>query len=383
MAVTPEPIASDWQAATGAIDVLTTATFVDELHERLAAARDRIVLQLMTFDGDRSGLAVARLLLDAVARGVPVRLIVDSFALRFVSDRPVTDPAVREEYAATRAMYDELAAAGVEIRFTNSNGPGQIFFLARNHKKVYVIDDVAYLGGINVSDHNFEWHDFMVRIDDPDVCSILLTDMANTFAGRYATIDRTIDGLGNSTVTLISNGALRTAFDRMVAGAGQRIVVASPYALDRRLLSVLDRSSAPDKTVVIADSNNFKFLQAITPFLTARARREGIELATYDRFSHSKFLLVDDDQLLVGSSNFGRHSLTCNQEIGLVIRDRAFIADFESVFLPDLVRAEPNGSRGLRAFGRLATIGMEAYLAGYAKMIAPRVPLVAPPPDRE
>ena len=387
MVVSPEPIASQRPQVEGAIDVLTTADFIDELHRRLATARHRIVLQLMTFDGDESGQTVARLLLDAVARGVPVRLLVDSFALRFVSDRPVTDPAVRAEYEATLAMYDDLAAGGVDVRFTNANGPGHVFALARNHKKLYVIDDVAYLGGINVSDHNFEWHDFMVRITDHDVCATLLADLADTFAGHYTAVDRTITHRGAAggepvTVTVVTNEALRATFDRMIAGARERIVVASPYALDRRLLAVLRRSAAPEKTVVIADHNNFKFLHAITPYLTARARRAGIRLAAYDRFSHSKYLLVDDE-LLVGSSNFGRHSLTCNQEVGLVIRDPAFIADFESIFRTGLVPATPSGSVALRGFGWFATIVMEAYLAGYAKLVAPRVRLLAEPPGRE
>ena len=385
MAVTPEPVASDRSAPESTFDVLTTKEFIDELRDRLANAERRVVLQLMTFDGDEAGLEVAELLLAAVARGVPVRLLVDSFALRFVSDRPVSDRAVVDEYRATLDMYERLAEGGVEVRFTNGNGPGHIFALARNHKKVYVIDDVAYLGGINVSDHNFEWHDFMVRTDDAELCSILLADLAETFAGRYTTIDRTLDRSidgGSSTVTLVTNGALRATFDRLVAEAERRIVVASPYALDRRLLDVLERASAPRKTVVIADHNNFRFLQAITPYLTARARRAGIELATYDGFSHSKFLLVDDDRLLVGSSNFGRHSLTCNQEIGLVIRDRGFIAEFESTFLPDLIPAVPRGSIGLRAFGWFATMVMEAYLASYARAVTPRVPLLAAAPDR-
>ena len=387
MAVTPEPIASDRAGPPSAIGILTTDDFVGELRDQLGSASDRIVLQLMTFDGDRAGLEVGDLLLAAVGRGVDVQLIVDSFALRFVSDRPVTDPAVQDEYAATLSMYEKLAVGGVDLRFTNANGPGRIFALARNHKKVYVIDDVAYLGGINVSDHNFEWHDFMLRIEDPEVCSILLADLAGTASGRYATIDRTLErsigGADPSEITLVTNGALRVSFDRLIAQARQRIVVASPYALDRRLLDVLGRSTAPDRTVVIADHNNFKILQAITPFLTARARQAGINLATYERFSHSKFLLVDDDRLLVGSSNFGRHSLTCNQEIGLVIRDRAFIAEFESTVLSGLVPAEPTTAPGLLAFGWLATLGMEAYLAFYAKVIAPRVPLLAASPGLE
>jgi cardiolipin synthase len=386
MAVTPEPIASNRISPEHTIGLLTTSDFVDELHEQLASARHRIVLQLMTFDGDCAGLAVAQRLLDAVARGVRVRVLVDSFALRFVSDRPVGDPEVRDEHAATMAMYRRLADGGVELRFTNANGPGRIFSLARNHKKLYVIDDVAYVGGINVSDHNFEWHDFMVRITDPEVGAALLADLADTFAGRYITldrhitVDRHIDGVG-SAVTLVTNDALRSTFDRMVGGANKRVVVASPYALDRRLLSVLDRSPALDKTVVIADHNNFKSLNAITPFLTARASRAGVELLTYERFSHSKYLLVDDE-LLIGSSNFGQHSLTCNQEVGLVIRDRDFIAEFESVLLTGLVPAKTTGSAGLRAFGRVATLAMAGYLSAYARIVAPRVRLLARPPRR-
>lgn len=33
----------------------------------------------------------------------------------------------------------------------------------RNHKKIVVIDNTVYVGGLNFSDHNFSWHDMMVR----------------------------------------------------------------------------------------------------------------------------------------------------------------------------------------------------------------------------
>lgn len=361
------------------LGLLTTATFIDELHQRLATARSLIAIQLMTFDGDRSGLGVAALLRAAADRGVEVRLLVDSFALRFVSDQPVDKREVREEFAATLAMFDELQEAGVEVRFTNANGPGNLFALARNHKKLYVIDDVVYVGGINVSDHNFEWHDFMVRLVDPVARGVMLADFDDTFAGRRTTIDTTIE---SEQLTIVTNGAIRPTFDRLIVEAEQRVVVASPYALDRRLARVLEACSAPMKSIVIADHNNFKFLQAITPYLVDRVAGDGVELLTYSQFSHSKFLLIDDDCLLVGSSNFGRHSLTCNQEIGLIIRDREFIKRFESMFLIGLESAEASGSAAQRLFGRVATAGMEAYLMAYARLIAPRVPLLARPSIR-
>ena len=347
----------------------TTADFIVELHTRLAAATSSISIQLMTFDGDASGLAIAELLIAAARRGVEVRLIIDCFAHRFVSDRPVTDRTVSAEYLRTTKMYSELAAAGIGMRYTNPNGPLHVFSLARNHKKLYLIDDLVYIGGINISDHNFGWHDFMISTSDPSVHGAVLADFEATFSGRRTAVDGHI----------ITNGSLETTFDSLVAGAKERIVVASPYALDLGLVRAFESASAPSKTMVVAGHNNFRFLQAVTPYLSRRLQRAGVDLVVYRQFSHAKFLLVDDDVLLVGSSNFGRHSFWCNAEIGIRIRDRAFIARFEAEMLDDMAPFAPSTNLALGAFGAVASAGMIGYLRLYARFIASRAkPLVLP-----
>lgn len=353
-----------------AYHLLTTEQFGPELLRRLAGARRQIDLQLMTFDGDRAGLAVADALQAAAGRGVPVRLLIDCFSHRFVSDQPVGRRAVAAEHRRTRAMYAELAAAGVRLRFTHPNGPANLFALARNHKKLYLIDGVAYLGGINVSDHNFAWHDFMVRVDDPDVGRAVAADFDASFAGRR----RTVDG------AIVTNRALARTFDELVAGARHRVVVASPYAVDRRLAEVLEASPAPSRTVVVAPENNFWCLQLIAPYLFHRLERAGVGLLRFPRFSHAKFLLVDNDALLVGSSNFGRHSLSCNDEIGVVIRDRGFIAAFEQEMLSGLEPVEPVPDRRRRLAGRVGAAVIDRSLMVYARTIAPLVPALAPDP---
>lgn len=351
-----------------AYHLLDTERFAAELLCRVAEARHRVDLQLMTFDGDRAGLAVAAALQAAARRGVPVRLLIDCFAHRFVSDQPVRRRAVAAEHRRTRAMYAELAAAGVQVRFTHPNGPANLFALARNHKKLYLIDESAYLGGINVSDHNFAWHDFMVRVDEPTVAWAVAADFEASFAGQRRTVDDVI----------VTNGALARTFDELVAGARRRVVVASPYAVDRRLAQVLEASPAPSKTVVVAAENNFFCLQVIAPHLFHRLERAGVRLARFPRFSHAKFLLVDDDALLVGSSNFGRHSLSCNAEVGLVIRDRAFIAAFERAMLAGLAPVAPAPGRARHLVGRVGAAMIDGYLMVYARTIAPHVPTLAP-----
>jgi len=351
-------------------DLLTTPEFIAELQTALMSATRSISLQLMTFDGDSAGLPVAGLLAEAVERGVQVRLLVDSFALRFVSDHPAGRAAVAEEFATTLQMYSDLENAGVELRFTHPNGPAHVLSLARNHKKIFVIDDVAYVGGINVSDHNYEWHDFMVRLTDPALVAAVANDFYTSFSGERQTAEAPI----------VTNSAVEATFDEMIANATERVVVASPYALDLKLTKILDRCEAKAKTVVLAPDNNFKFLQMISPYLQTRLVKSGVDIMAYGRFSHAKFLLADD-AVLVGSSNYGRHSFWCNQEIGLVIRDPSFVASIEHYLTVDgLAPVETRSSAGRWAIGWLFSNAMIVYLWLYSRTIARRVPPLAKRP---
>lgn len=352
-------------ARSSSYRLLKTGAFVAELHERLRSAHRRVDIQLMTFDGDSAGLPVAELLIAAVDRGVTVRLLIDGFALRFVSDEPVRERSVRAEFRATLAMYRRLRRCGVELRFTNPNGPANVFNLARNHKKLFIIDEAVYLGGINISDHNFAWHDFMIEVCLPEIVAATRADFDWSFQGKRQMIESPI----------VTNRAVGATFDELVRTAEQRVVVASPYAVDRRLATLLDQSNARHKTVIVARRNNFRSLELITPYVLDRLTAAGADLFSYPTFSHAKFVLADN-RLLVGSSNFGRHSFCCNQEIGLVIDDTAFLKTFAEAMLVDLEELDPTPGRGRRCLGWFASGAMDGYLRLYARGIAPHVPLV-------
>ena len=351
--------------------LLDNAEFVEDLHEALCTAERRVLVQVMTFDGDASGLAVADLMAEAASRGVDVRLLVDCFALRYVSDRPAKDPEVRAEAAETAAMFERLRAAGVPVTFTQPWGPVLLFGLSRNHKKLYVVDDHAYLGGINISDHNFAWRDFMVRVDDPVVVERARRGLRLHRAGRRQSLDGPV----------ITNAAIEPAFNDIVAGAARSLVLASPYSLDVGIVELLAQAEAPSKTVVTAQSNNFRWLRAAEPYLWERLARSGVELRTYPDFFHARFLLADDDKLLVGSSNFSRHSFRCNQEVCLLITDTEFIADFKARMLADTepLRTAQSGRRGEAGelWGRLAARFYFHGIIGAAQLVARFAPTLA------
>lgn len=348
----------------GQYTLLQTPEFVAELHQKLEAASHRILIQLMTFDGDESGQGIADQLLAAAGRGVKVQLLIDSFATRFVSDLPITDPTVRDEAAATFAMYDRLREGGVDLTFTHPIGPVLLYALARNHKKLFVIDDDVFLGGINVSDHNFEWHDFMIRIDDDEIRHSVVEDFEFTQAGGR----RSVNG------GIITNAEVEQVFDDMLLGARKSVVLASPYAIDVPLTRRMRKVTAPDVRVITTKHSNLLVYRRMSPYLRWRLRRSGAKLESYTNFSHSKFLLVDDEKLLVGSSNFGRHSFWCNEEICILITDPDFIAEFKATLLDSTESIGGWFNPVTISFGALVSWLFYGAVVGLRYTVASRVP---------
>jgi len=115
------------------------------------------------------------------------RILVDDYTRVNINDRAVRSAAGRKdevlqaEVTATDAMFRKLAASGVPVRVTNPIGLLALNYPARNHKKLIVTDDVAYIGGVNFSDHNFAWPDLMLRIDSAAAANFLGDDFQATF----------------------------------------------------------------------------------------------------------------------------------------------------------------------------------------------------------
>src|SRR5258708_17859313 len=146
--------------------------FWSRLSEDIASAQRSVFVQTFAFEGDQVGKKLSDALLSSPAKDK--RLLADSFTRVVLSDRfrylpaNLLDEELRDEARETSAMIACLKRAGVAVKFTNPYGPSPRRVLSRNHKKLIVIDEaIAYIGGINFSEHNAAWHDMMLRIDDP------------------------------------------------------------------------------------------------------------------------------------------------------------------------------------------------------------------------
>jgi cardiolipin synthase A/B len=318
--------------------------FWSRLSEDIAAAQHSVFVQTFAFEGDSVGKKLSEALLSSSAPNR--RVLADSFTRLVLSDRFRYSPAnffdrgLRHEARETAEMMRGLQRAGVEIRFTNPYGPSPRKLLSRNHKKLIVLDgSIAYLGGINFSEHNAAWHDMMLRVEDPDAASFLCDDFVSTWNGddqiageQFAGIELlTADGRNN-------RAAFQRIFD-LIDGARQSIFVESPYVtfpFYERLRTATRRGVSV--TIVTPEHNNWRIFRNYARLESARS---GIDLRLFKGgMSHLKAMLIDDEYLIAGSSNFDYLSYRIHQEVIAIFTTPEIVANFRArVMIPDLANA--------------------------------------------
>ena len=333
--------------------LIDSAEFWSRLREDIAGARRRVLVEAMSFEGDAAGQG----LVDALerARAADRRVLVDSFTRYMINDRFLLTPrawrdgALMAEWRATSALFRRLGRAGVGLRFTNPVGPLFLRFPARNHKKLVVIDDeVAYLGGINFSDHNYAWHDLMLRIEHPDAARLLTTDFDETWNGRHGRRHGSFEGLDLHLLDGCDNHAGFAPVLRLIDGARRSVFLESPYVtfpfLDRLIAA---RRRGVEVVVVTPEHNNWGPYRR---YLAGAVGTGDLRLLSYSgRMTHLKGLLVDDHALVLGSSNFDYFSYAVHHEVLAVVTDPAVIGAFRRrVIEPDLAASRPVTARGSR-----------------------------------
>ncbi len=310
--------------------------FRDSARAAMVRARRRVLVQAMTFEGDAAGLSIASAIGSSPA--ADRRVLVDDYTRRVINDAFLAfspDPALKAEAKATWAMFDALVLGGAGLRITNPMSRNPLSYARRNHKKLLVIDDAAWIGGINFSDHNFAWHDMMLRIEDPAAAEWLAGQFDRDwngapgaaqaeFAGGIAL--HSLDGKANA-------AALRPVL-ALIANARSSIELVSAYAtfpfIDamaaaaRRGVRVNLYTPRPSNKPIVRD------------YLLGEARRSEMRIMLTGEMSHVKAMLIDGEVLVAGSCNFDFVAHRCNAEYVATIRDPALIADFEARLLAPL-----------------------------------------------
>lgn len=347
--------------------------FWNRMRDDLGEARHSAYIQTFTFEGDRVGTRLARALDSAVAHDR--RLLVDSYSLLYHSDRLIPGPAwldrsFRREVMLTHRWVRRLRERGVGVRFGKPLGPAPVRLIRRSHKKVAVFDErVAYLGGINFSDHNFAWHDMMLRVENDGLAALLARDYRAAWDGRSASFDRTVGPIRMISMNGRGNPAAFRPLVESIDGARRSIDVVSAY-LSHPFIEHLARarSRGVRVRVLMPDRNNKSNLAR---HIVEQGSREGFDVLRYPGgMSHMKAMAVDEELLVVGSSNFDFMSYHVLEEHVVMTREPSVVdAFYERVWDPDTAGAgvdPPRSTVGTR-LGDL-TVRCGAFLAALLEL---------------
>jgi cardiolipin synthase len=307
----------------------------------IAAAKRSIALSTYIFDDDEIGARFFDALASAHARGVEVRVIID---------------AVGQHYSR-RSMVNRLHAAGVPAAaFMPLFVPGNLVALnLRNHRKLLVVDGAeAFTGGMNIRAGNVlakpaanPIRDLQFRVRGP-----VVRQLTEVFASDWAFARKEIlDGdtwfpefmeAGTVVARAIPDGpdeyfeVLKLIILGALALAERYVFIATPYFLpDAALISALNTAAlrGVEVNILLPVENNLKVVQWASHTLYWQVLDRGCRIwHSPPPFDHSKLMLVDDEWVLVGSTNWDPRSMRLNFELNLECYDARLGARMKAWF---------------------------------------------------
>ena len=326
------------------------AAFIDALRADLESCTHSLRVQFSTFEGDSAGQTFARMLAEREDAGAEVQMILDGYSEVIADDvypfslRGRDD--LRAERARTAAVLRELEAAGVGIKRVAPAGKLHRYLLHRDHKKMVVIDDrIAYVGGINVSEHNYGWHDFMVRVEGPVVAD-LVTDFTSTWSGDTIALTTAHDDRDYVLNQCAGRPTILDEALRLIAGAQQRIALESPYLCgDRVETALLDAAErGVHVTIVTPQQPNHLHNRVWIRKLRRRLQHPNVELLGFvgtDGMTHAKLLVVDERIATFGSLNFQEIEALTQKELNVFTRDPDLVGELSALLDADAAASAP------------------------------------------
>ncbi|HVM22805.1 MAG TPA: phosphatidylserine/phosphatidylglycerophosphate/cardiolipin synthase family protein [Sphingomicrobium sp.] len=308
------------------------------LLELIGAAQQSIKMLMYMFTADSVGDAVRDALTAAAERGVEVKLLIDGFGSSVPAD-----------------FFADLDAGGGEHCVFNPAYGRR--YLLRNHQKLLVIDErVAIIGGANINNSYMtdrgaaHWRDLWLRIEGPEVAAAggyfdTLYRWSKRKNGKPGQLRRMIaeysEWRGSLQWKFSGPLSLRNSWWRSIGQdirRGQRLDMifayfAPPAAMVRRIGRVGRRGRA--RVITAARSDNNATIAAARHSYSRLLRRH-VEMYEYQPAKLHTKLVVVDDIVYIGSSNFDYRSLYINMEVMLRIKDAGFASAMRAYFEREL-----------------------------------------------
>ncbi len=317
----------------------------DALKRDMLAAKEYIHLQYYIFARDKIGREIRDILVQKAQEGVKVRVIYDHIG----------------SFLLNMSFFRKMRKAGVEaypfLKVTIMEFANRLNW--RNHRKMVIIDGkIGYIGGMNIADryvtgskHKLPWRDTHLRITGN-----ALKGLQYSFAVDWNFMKRSL--LTETTLThevppgspdgmqIVSSGptgrwnAISHVFLKAIANAKRSIYIQTPYFLPTDgLLKVLQSAALAkiDVRLMVPRTPDSRLLKYSSYSYIKECLQAGIKVYFYEHtMMHAKSVIVDDEFVTTGSTNFDFRSFEHNFECNVMVYSKQFNERMKRIFMADL-----------------------------------------------
>lgn len=328
------------------------------MFEAMQQARDHVNLESFIIEDDETGRRFSELLLRKRAEGVQVNLIYDSLG----------------SSSTSAPFFERLRSAGVQVVEFNGINPlkahGKWGVIERDHRKILIVDGrIAFAGGVNISQAyssrrsgsgtvgkgSAPLRDTDVRVEGPAVAELQKLFLETWQAQKGPALPPRayfpdLKEEGKDLVQVLGSTPGQTnrlTFVMYVAAitfAQHSIHLTTAYFIpdDQILKAFTDAARrGVDVKLILPSTTDSQLALNAQRFNYSDLLKAGVKVYEFRAaMLHAKTAVIDDVWSTVGSSNMDYLSFLSNDEVNVVIVNREFAAQVETMFARDLMASD-------------------------------------------
>lgn len=324
-------------------------TSIQNMANAIDQAEKYVHMEFYILQYDQTTSVVFEAMQRAKDRGVRVLVLLDHIA-------SITNPLAKE----TRKKLDQVATQWAYLLPVRPlKGQYQRPDL-RNHRKLLVIDGkVGFMGSQNMVDSSYNkkgnlkrglhWRDIMVGLTGPVVLGLEAVFQGDWYMETGEVLTElvaeeltTIDTGGDLGCQIVPSGPAYgdennlQVFVSLIYAARDRISITSPYFVpDASIMNALRAATARgvDVELFVSETGDQAMVYHAQRSYYDELLRAGVKIWMFKPpyILHSKHFTVDDDVVVIGSSNMDERSFSLNMEVSMVVHGSDFVKEIDKV----------------------------------------------------
>lgn len=331
--------------------VLSTHEFIEDVRLTAKETKYRMWAQAMDVAPGDIATELLTTIEKKAKEGIDTRFHIDYYSLMVTGGSfnyllPVQKKlhqGEKHKLLAKKIFFERMEKNGVKILYTN---PPRLLeklfpFKGRNHMKIIIADNNAWIGGVNFNDWNLAGNDFMVKLTDPHIVSHIATlfkkiDREDNFEDYKINCTEETSLLvdsGQMGRSIILDNALE-----IIKKAENSVFMTTAFFPDTKMVKALHTLYARNGEVkVVAPTPRsmnglYTYIEKLN-YELMKFRKQRFPTKMIKTRHHAKLLIVDRKIAMFGSHNFSGRGVTLGTgEIAIISTNRTLVTNLLEFF---------------------------------------------------